>query len=98
MEGDVWGFGREAKRIFFGSPYTIEIQTVSDDSDAWSARVVELDGCFASGKTVTEAEDAIIRAALSWLETALAHGVEIPAPNALWSRPHQGKSSKGPQS
>lgn len=49
----------------------------------YAAEIPELPGCISQGKTVEEAYSMIEDAKISWLESALADGLEIPQPYRL---------------
>lgn len=61
-------------------PYTIEI--IPDDG-AWLVRIKELRGCMTEVDTWEEILPMIEDAKRLWLESALAHGHDIPEPLGL---------------
>ncbi len=52
----------------------------SDENGCWSARVLELEGCFSGGDTPDEANRSLSEAMSLWIEFQLEHGYEIPEP------------------
>ena len=50
----------------------------SDEDDCWVADVPDLQSCCAFGDTQEEALAEVKVAMEGWLETARAHGLEIP--------------------
>ena len=65
-------------------PYHRVIQP--DESGAWSAHVLELDGVFAEGETDTAAAENLDTAMGLWIEHELARGNSIPEPRGSTSR------------
>ena len=61
------------------SEYSILIQYDSSD-DIYIARIPELSGCMAHGKTQEDAMKEIKIALKLWLETATESGIAIPKP------------------
>ena len=59
-------------------PYTRILE--SDETGGWSARVLELEGCFSGGDTPDEANRNLSEAMSLWIESQLEHGYEIPEP------------------
>ena len=53
---------------------------VPDPSGGFAAEILEFPGCVAEGDTPGEAYESLEAAAASWVEAALAQGLEIPAP------------------
>jgi len=71
-------------------PYTIEVfRDDNQDHPGWVARVVELPGCITQGDTFSELGEMLEDVMRSWIQTALADGVEIPEP-----RPAENYSGK----
>lgn len=68
------------KNIYYylSLPYTVEIR---EDNDEWFAKIVELEGCMTCADTKEEAYKMINDALISWLETAIEDGIEIPEPD-----------------
>lgn len=62
--------------------YPIVIEAGSDTT-AYGVVVPDLPGCFSAGDTMDEAVTNAEQAAIAWIETALDHGQEIPAPSPL---------------
>ena len=68
-------------------PYTRILE--SDETGAWSARVLELDGCFSGGDTPDEANRNLGEAMRLWIEFEIERGHDIPDPldpDARWER------------
>jgi antitoxin HicB len=63
---------------YLALPYTIVLKR--DDEGDWVAQVQELEGCLTHGSTQAEALDRLEEAKTLWLESALTHGIPIPAP------------------
>ncbi len=65
-------------------PYHFAIARDEDAAgdDAWVARVEELEGCEARGRTPQEAAANVRGALEAWIAPALARGQQIPAPRA----------------
>ncbi|HZP64120.1 MAG TPA: type II toxin-antitoxin system HicB family antitoxin [Terriglobales bacterium] len=59
-------------------PYAIRLR--KDDEGDWVARIEELSGCTAHGKTAAEAIEFLHEVQAAWLEDALAAGQPIPEP------------------
>lgn len=65
-------------RELLKQPYTRVL--VPEEEGGFSAEILELPGCFASGETVSETHRNLEAAALSWIEAELAKGASIPQP------------------
>ena len=65
-------------------PYHFAIARDEDATgdDAWVARVEELEGCEARGRTPQEAAANVRGALEAWIAPALARGQQVPAPRA----------------
>jgi len=50
------------------------------DEGSFAAEILEFPGCFSQGDTPDEAITNLEKAAHSWIEVALAEGLEIPEP------------------
>ncbi|MDO8752828.1 MAG: type II toxin-antitoxin system HicB family antitoxin [Anaerolineales bacterium] len=50
------------------------------DEGSYAAEIMELPGCFSQGDTPDEAITNLGKAARSWIQVALAQGLEIPEP------------------
>lgn len=72
--------GRVAERVsrLVDLPWTVELRRNSDGT--FFARIVELPGCMTEGPTQEEAVAHLREALELWLETELARGASIPAP------------------
>ncbi|MEX1254695.1 MAG: toxin-antitoxin system HicB family antitoxin [Dehalococcoidia bacterium] len=55
---------------------------IPDDQGRCAAQVLEFPGCFAEGDTPEEAYANLETAAESWIESALAQGMQVPPPFA----------------
>ncbi|NPA39482.1 MAG: type II toxin-antitoxin system HicB family antitoxin [Thermodesulfobacteria bacterium] len=62
-------------------PYTIEIIPYPDGG--YFGRIKELEGCITEGDTIEEVLRMLEDAKLSWLETAIEEGIEIPLPEVI---------------
>ncbi len=51
-----------------------------EDTGTFTAQILEFPGCLAQGDTPQEAYERLERVALSWIETALDAGQDIPLP------------------
>lgn len=69
-----------------GLPYTKIAEIVLDESPRpyWGARVVELDGCIATGTTEVEAMHNLDHAFDDYIEALLRWGDEIPEPRPIY--------------
>ena len=63
---------------YLSLPYTVILRR--DSEGDWIARVDELQGCSAHGRTQPEALDNLEEAKRLWIEDALEAGDEIPVP------------------
>ncbi len=63
---------------YLGLPYTIVLRR--DEDDDYVARIPELPGCIAHGKTEGEAVAEVREMQRLWLEDALSTGEQIPEP------------------
>lgn len=59
-------------------PYNIIIQP--GDDECFYAKVEEMEGCFAEGKTVEEAWENIHETMKDWMEFAIEKNITIPLP------------------
>ena len=50
------------------------------DEGSYAAEILEFPGCFSEGETPDEAITNLEKAARSWIEAALAQGLDIPEP------------------
>jgi antitoxin HicB len=55
------------------------------DRDQFHAEVLEFPGCFAQGKTVSEAYANLEKAARAWIEACLEGGQSVPEPSSTIS-------------
>lgn len=67
----------KARKIWEG-PYARVI--VREDNGAYSAKVLELPGCFAEGDTPADAHANLDEAAVAWIADQLDKGESIPLP------------------
>ena len=73
----------EADR-YMALPYTIEVKRDEQGHDAFHvARIVELEGCIAQGRTEAEARTELRGAQRLFIETMLDNGVPVPEPTGL---------------
>ncbi len=63
---------------YLGLPYGIVLR--KDDEGDWVARIEELPGCTAHGKTREEALESLQEVQQAWIEDALAVGDAVPEP------------------
>lgn len=72
----------EADR-YMALPYTIEVERDERRRDAFHvARVLELEGCIAQGRTEAEARSELRDAQRLFIETMLDNGVPVPEPRS----------------
>jgi RNA polymerase sigma-B factor len=77
-------------------PYGIDVSSDRDgDRSAWTARVEELPGCAARGKTRDEALAGLRVAMKTWLSSAIAENREIPVPAQETAKPKTTQSYSG---
>lgn len=69
---------------YLSLPYVIEL--IPEKDGYWFARIPLLKGCMTQGASRAEALEMIDEAKTLWLETALAHEIEIPEPAAVPSQ------------
>ena len=67
---------------YLALPYSIEL--IPDEDGFWFARIPLLPGCISQGASREEALTMIDEAKALWLETALAEGIDIPEPVAVF--------------
>ncbi|AKG74190.1 type II toxin-antitoxin system HicB family antitoxin [Salinicoccus halodurans] len=66
---------------YLNRPYNIIIKSISDESgDYYVARVLEFNGCVATGETREEAYQAIYEVLEGFIEDMLEDGEAIPEP------------------
>ena len=66
---------------YLSLPYRVMIYPSEDG--VYAAEIPELPGCISQGRTVEEAYKMIGDAKISWLESALEDGVDIPEPAGM---------------
>jgi predicted RNase H-like HicB family nuclease len=66
---------------YLKKPYS-RIVVPDEESGTYTAQIIEFPGCIAEGRSPQEAYENLENVALSWIETALEMGQEIPPP---WS-------------
>lgn len=72
----------EADR-YMALPYTIEVEPEERRHDAFHvARIAELEGCIAQGRTEAEARSELRDAQRLFIETMLENGVPVPEPRS----------------
>lgn len=72
----------EADR-YMALPYTIEVERDERRHDAFHvARIAELEGCIAQGRTEAEARSELRDAQRLFIETMLDNGVPVPEPRS----------------
>jgi antitoxin HicB len=69
-------------QYYLALPYPIEL--IPDEDGYWFARVPLLPGCITQGESREEALMMIDEAKELWLETALAEGIEVHEPVAVF--------------
>jgi predicted RNase H-like HicB family nuclease len=72
---------------YLKKPYSRVI--IPDENGIYFAQILEFQGCYAEGETVTEAIENLERVAESWIEASREIGHEIPEP--LESQGYGGK-------
>ena len=66
---------------YLGLPYLITLQQDEDDEGPyWVARIPELPGCRACGRTQAETLESLDAAKRAWLESSIEHGDIISEP------------------
>ncbi|WP_327866118.1 type II toxin-antitoxin system HicB family antitoxin [Aneurinibacillus aneurinilyticus] len=66
---------------YLNLPYSVQIQHMNDESGQYYyAKVMELDGCHADGRTVEEAYKNLRVVMSDWIDIKLEHGDPIPEP------------------
>lgn len=69
---------------YMNLPYTVEIKPERDDSGIYFfAKIVELPGCHADGRTSVEAVQALEEVKRAYIEVKLELGGEIPEPGKM---------------
>ena len=53
------------------------------ETTSWSVIVPDLPGCFSAGDTLEEAMEQAEHAITGWMEAAIDHGQNIPAPSQI---------------
>ncbi len=80
LRGRTW-LGVEMKMAaieILKKPYA---RLVTPDTDgSFFAEIVEFPGCFATGKTASEALENLESVAVDWINTTLGQGQDIPEP------------------
>jgi antitoxin HicB len=66
---------------YLKKPYS-RIVVPDEESGTYTAQILEFPGCIAEGKSPQEAYENLENVALSWIETAIDMGQDIPLP---WS-------------
>jgi len=74
---------------YLARPYHVAVLQEAGPEDGWTARVEELPGCVATGKTRVDAVARVDEAMREWIADALANGREVPPPHAANS--HSGR-------
>ncbi len=67
---------------------------VPDESGRYSAKILELPGCFAEGDTAEEALEELEEAMRVWVEAALEDGFDIPEPEE-WAKQRRRRGAAG---
>lgn len=71
-------------RDYLKMPYA-RVLTPDDETDTYTAEILEFPGCIAQGATPEEAYENLENAAAGWIEAALGMGQEIPEPSDPYS-------------
>jgi RNA polymerase sigma-B factor len=74
---------------YLAQPYHVAVVREPRAEDGWTARVEELPGCVATGRTRVDAVARVDQAMREWIADALAHGRDVPRPHAASS--HSGR-------
>lgn len=70
----------EVKR-YLRKPYSVIVEPVNDESgEYYAAKVLEFDGCIATGETPQEARTAVCEVLEGFIESMLEDGEEVPEP------------------
>jgi predicted RNase H-like HicB family nuclease len=67
---------------YLNEPYS-RVVIPDSESGTYTAMILEFPGCLAQGNSVQEAYELLEKVALSWIETALDSGQEIPDPSTV---------------
>ena len=62
--------------------YPVAVEA-GDDKTAWGVIVPDLPGCFSAGDTLEEALAQAEAAIVAWIDTAIDHGQDVPAPSPI---------------
>ena len=65
-------------------PYTRKL--IKEDDGTYYIAIEELPGCASVGDTAEEAMEMIKDAIRGWIESNIERGLEIPLPDAMYSR------------
>lgn len=71
---------RDKLEEYLKRPYT-RILIPDDESNTFTAEILEFPGCIAQGDTAKEVYERLEDAARAWVEAALALGQEVPPPS-----------------
>jgi len=71
---------RDKLEEYLKRPYT-RILIPDDESNTFTAEILEFPGCIAQGDTAKEVYERLEDAARAWIEAALALGQEVPPPS-----------------
>ncbi|MDP2918703.1 MAG: toxin-antitoxin system HicB family antitoxin, partial [Dehalococcoidia bacterium] len=71
---------RRPLEYYLGLKYPVTIEEAPEGG--FFAAIEELPGCFAQGKSITEAYEMIEKARRMWLEVAYEDGQDIPTPRS----------------
>jgi predicted RNase H-like HicB family nuclease len=76
-------------------PYTVEValDETTDGEPVYLARVPELEGCIAQGRTMDDALESLREAKADYITSLLEDGVNVPLPSALASITATGSSA-----
>jgi predicted RNase H-like HicB family nuclease len=66
---------------YLGQPYNVIIKPIHDEAGSYyAARVLEFDGCIATGKSFEEAREAVYEVLEGFIEDMMENNEEIPEP------------------
>ena len=72
---------KRSLKEYLNKPYS-RVVIPDEESGTYTAQILEFPGCITEGETPQEAYERLEEVALSWIETALGMGQDIPLP---WS-------------
>lgn len=76
-------------------PYTVEVAAdqTTDEEPVYLARVPELEGCIAQGRSIEDALESLHEARVDYISSLLEEGLPVPLPAPLATTSASGASS-----